>query len=100
MAMLGRGETLFLRYRTTNTAVEWQPDRRIAWQPFGLGGPVGGQFRRYELTPTDGGTLVARNVGRVSGQAEADDHRRSMPQQTEFGSSKLSLGRCSGRLPT
>jgi len=47
-----------LPYRTTNTVIEFEPDRRIAWQTTMLGGLVGGRIWRYELTPTDGGTLV------------------------------------------
>lgn len=58
MAMKGRKETLFIPYRTTNTVVEYEPDRRIAWQTFGLGGLVGGRIWRYELLPAEGGTLV------------------------------------------
>jgi uncharacterized protein YndB with AHSA1/START domain len=58
MAMRGRKETLFLPYRTTNTVIEYQPDRRIAWKTTALGGLVGGRIWRYELSPTDGGTLV------------------------------------------
>lgn len=58
MAMKGRKETLFIPYRTTNTVIEYEPDRRIAWQTFGLGGLVGGRIWRYELLPADGGTLV------------------------------------------
>ena len=30
--MRGRKETLFIPYRTTNTVIEYEPDRRIAWQ--------------------------------------------------------------------
>ncbi|OBF84477.1 dimethyladenosine transferase [Mycobacterium sp. 852002-51163_SCH5372311] len=58
MAMRGRKETLFIPYRTTNTVIEYEPDRRIAWQTTSLGGLVGGRIWRYELTPADGGTLV------------------------------------------
>ena len=32
MAMRGRKETLFIPYRTTNTVIEYEKDRRIAWQ--------------------------------------------------------------------
>ena len=46
-------------YRTKNTVVELEPDRRIAWKTTGLGGLVGGRIWRYELEPAaDGGTLV------------------------------------------
>jgi uncharacterized protein YndB with AHSA1/START domain len=47
-----------LPYRTTNTVIEFEPDRLIAWQTTTLGGLVGGRIWRYELNPTDGGTLV------------------------------------------
>ncbi|MCV7197602.1 SRPBCC family protein [Mycobacterium angelicum] len=58
MAMRGRKETLFIPYRTTNTVIEFEPDRRIAWQTVGMGGFVGGRIWRYELQAVDGGTLV------------------------------------------
>jgi len=41
-----------------NTVIEFEQDRRIAWQTTMLGGLVGGRIWRYELSPTDGGTLV------------------------------------------
>jgi hypothetical protein len=48
-----------LPYRTTNTVIEFEPDRRIAWQttmgPLGL---IGGRIWGYELSPAHGGTLV------------------------------------------
>ena len=40
-------------YRMTNTIVEWEQDRRIAWQQ-----GWGKHIWRYELTPTAAGTLV------------------------------------------
>ncbi len=49
-------------YTMVNTIVEFEPDRRIAWQPrpgnklLALG--IGGRIWRYELEPQDGGTLV------------------------------------------
>ncbi|SEH90656.1 Uncharacterized conserved protein YndB, AHSA1/START domain [Mycolicibacterium rutilum] len=59
MSMRGRPESLFLPYRTTNTVVEFEPDRRIAWKttigPLGL---IGGRIWRYELEPAPDGTLV------------------------------------------
>ena len=44
-----------------STVIEFEPNRRIAWQTRGpgkIGGHVGGRIWRYELEPTDGGTLV------------------------------------------
>lgn len=54
----GMSMHLGVGYKTSNTVIEFEQDRRIAWQTTGLGGIVGGRIWRYELTPTDGGTLV------------------------------------------
>ena len=65
MSMRGRPESLFLPYRTTNTVIEYEADRRIAWKttmgpspcpsggryPHGL---IGGRIWRYELDPVAG----------------------------------------------
>ncbi len=83
MAMRGRPESLFLPYRTTNTVIEFEPDRRIAWKTTMAGGLVGGRIWRYELVPVDDGTLV-RETWDVS-----QDRQRpilkigSMPKQSE-----------------
>src|SRR6201998_991593 len=57
MAMRGRKETLFIPYRTPNTVIEYEEDRRIAWKPTSLGGLLGGRIWRYELSPAASGTL-------------------------------------------
>ena len=48
-------------YSMTNTVIEFEPDRRIAWQTV-LAGPlgrfIGGRIWRYELEHVDGGTKV------------------------------------------
>jgi uncharacterized protein YndB with AHSA1/START domain len=48
-------------YSMVSTVVEYEPDRRIAWQTRGPG-PIGkyvaGRIWRYELEPVEGGTLV------------------------------------------
>lgn len=85
MAMKGRKETLFIPYRTTNTVIEYEPDRRIAWQTFGLGGLIGGRIWRYELLPAEGGTLV-----RETWDVSRDKQKRmitsgSMPKLTADG---------------
>lgn len=44
-----------------NTVIEFEQDRRIAWQTRGpgpIGKVVGGRIWRYDLEPTEGGTLV------------------------------------------
>lgn len=58
MRMRGRPETLFVPYTMNNEVIEFEPDRRITWQPTTLGGLVGGRIWRYELIPTEDGTLV------------------------------------------
>jgi uncharacterized protein YndB with AHSA1/START domain len=48
-------------YSMQNTVIEFEANRRVAWQTTGpgrLGGRVGGRIWRYELEPVDGGTLV------------------------------------------
>ena len=50
-----------LTYTMVSTVIEFEPDRRIAWQtrPAGFVGRfVAGRIWRYELTPCEGGTLV------------------------------------------
>ena len=86
MSMRGRPESLFLPYRTTNTVVEFEPDRLVAWKTtMGPGGLIGGRIWRYELEPAEGGTLV-RETWDVS-----QDRQRpmlklgSMPTQAEDG---------------
>ena len=57
----GMGMKMGMRYVTQNRVVEFEPDRRIAWQtgPEGTWGRlVAGRVWRYELEPVDGGTLV------------------------------------------
>jgi uncharacterized protein YndB with AHSA1/START domain len=49
-------------YRMRNTVVEFEENRRIAWQPRPdnavAAKAIGGRIWRYELEPVDGGTLV------------------------------------------
>jgi uncharacterized protein YndB with AHSA1/START domain len=51
-------------YTVTNTVIEFEQDRRIAWQTV-LAGPLGrflgGRIWRYELEPLDGGTKVTES---------------------------------------
>ena len=57
----GMNMKLGMRYSTSNRVVEFDPDRRIAWQtgPTGtMGRYVAGRIWRYELEPVEGGTLV------------------------------------------
>ncbi len=49
-------------YQMTNTVVEFEEGRRIAWQPRPSNRlaslAIGGRIWRYELEPVEGGTLV------------------------------------------
>jgi uncharacterized protein YndB with AHSA1/START domain len=88
IAMRGRKETLFIPYRTTNTVIEYEPDRRIAWKTTFAGGRVGGRIWRYELepAPADPGATLVRETWDVS----QDKQKRmissgSMPQRTAEG---------------
>ena len=48
-------------YSTHNTVVEFEDNRRIAWQPRAtepFGSLFGGPIWRYELEPVEGGTRV------------------------------------------
>jgi len=48
-------------YSMVSKVVEYEPDRRIAWQTRGpgrIGQKAGGRVWRYELEPREGGTLV------------------------------------------
>ncbi len=57
----GMSMKLGVPYSMSNKVIEFEPDKRIAWQTT-LSGPlgrfIGGRIWRYELEGTDGGTLV------------------------------------------
>jgi uncharacterized protein YndB with AHSA1/START domain len=50
-----------ISYSMRNTVIEFEPNRRLAWQTRGggkLGKRMAGRIWRYELEPVEGGTLV------------------------------------------
>jgi len=57
----GMSMKLGLPYSMSNRVIEYEPDRRLAWQTT-LSGPlgrfIGGRIWRYELEAVDGGTKV------------------------------------------
>ena len=81
----GMSMRIGLPYRTTNTVVEFEQDRRIAWQTTMLGGLVGGRIWRYELSPTDGGTRVTETWDLSKDKQRAFLRVGSMPKQAEKG---------------
>ena len=57
----GMSMKMGLLYATKNTVVEYEPNRRIAWQTAAdgpLGRVIGGRIWRYELEPTGSSTRV------------------------------------------
>ncbi len=60
----GMSMKLGVPYSTKNTVIEFERDKRIAWQTV-LSGPlgrfIGGRIWRYDLAPTEGGTKVTES---------------------------------------
>ena len=57
----GMSMKMGLPYSMSNTVIEFEENKRIAWQTRGggrIGRMVGGRIWRYELEPAEGGTLV------------------------------------------
>ena len=57
----GMSMKMGLPYSMVSTVIEYEENRRVAWQTRGpgpVGGHVGGRIWRYELEPVDGGTIV------------------------------------------
>jgi uncharacterized protein YndB with AHSA1/START domain len=60
-ATFGMSMKLGVGYSMSTTVIEFDENRRIAWQTRGsgsLGSKFGGRIWRYELEPVDGGTRV------------------------------------------
>jgi hypothetical protein len=60
-SVFGMSMKMGVPYVMSNTVIEFEQDRRIAWKTVlsgFLGRFVGGRIWRYELEPVDGGTLV------------------------------------------
>jgi hypothetical protein len=78
-------------YSMSNTVIEFEQDRRIAWKTVlsgFLGRYIGGRIWRYEFEPVDGGTLV-RESWDVSQDKQATFLRRGkLPSTTAEGMSK------------
>ncbi len=69
----GMAMQMGIRYSMVNTVIEFEENRRIAWQarPKGfVGNLVGGRIWRYELDPVEGGTKVTESWD------ISDDHQR------------------------
>ena len=83
-----------LPYRTTNTVIEFEPDRLIAWQTTSLGGLVGGRIWRYELEPNRRRHAGARDLGHLRRQAAslAENKRNGQADRTGHAQNARSNG--------
>ncbi len=90
----GMSMKLGIPYSMVSEVVEFEPDRRIAWQtrgPGAIGRHVAGRVWRYELEPVDGGTLVRESwdirqesaLSRPLVRRSADHTRRNMAATLE-----------------
>ncbi len=90
-ATFGMSMKMGVGYSMVNTVIEFEDNRRIAWQarPPGFFGRIAaGRIWRYELEPVDGGTRV-----RESWDISQDHQRRmlklgGLPQKTEANMAK------------
>jgi uncharacterized protein YndB with AHSA1/START domain len=90
-ATFGMSMKMGIGYSMVNTVIEFDDNRRIAWQarPPGFMGRISaGRIWRYELEPVDGGTRV-----RESWDVSQDKQRRmlklgGMPKKTETNMAK------------
>jgi uncharacterized protein YndB with AHSA1/START domain len=90
-ATFGMSMKMGIGYSMVNTVIEFEDNRRIAWQarpPGFLGKVAAGRIWRYELEPVDGGTRV-----RESWDVSEDHQRRmlkmgSLPKKTETNMAK------------
>jgi uncharacterized protein YndB with AHSA1/START domain len=60
----GMSMKMGLPYSMVSTVIEFDDNRRIAWQttgPTAIGKHVGGRIWRYELEPVEGGTKVSES---------------------------------------
>jgi uncharacterized protein YndB with AHSA1/START domain len=92
-SQFGMSMKMGLPYSMVSTVIEFEPDRRIAWQTRGpgrVGGLAGGRVWRYELEAQEGGTLVreswdigdeaavTRPVVRLSAKKTAENMRATL----------------------
>jgi uncharacterized protein YndB with AHSA1/START domain len=84
-ATFGMSMKLGMSYSMVNTVIEYEDDRRIAWQakPKGFAGRfTGGRIWRYELEPVDGGTRVRETWDLSEDHQRAFLKRGGMPDRT------------------
>jgi uncharacterized protein YndB with AHSA1/START domain len=99
---LGLGDTfgmsmhMGIGYSMVNTVIEFEENRKIAWQTrlsgF-MGGFIGGRIWRYELEPVEGGTRVTESWD------ISEDHQRAFLKRGKLGeTTKSSMDKTLARL--
>ena len=86
-ATFGMDMQLGVKYSMTSEVIEFEENRRIAWQSKprgGIGGRLaGGRIWRYELEPADDGTLVRESWDLSQDKQRVFLKRGPMPNQTK-----------------
>ena len=93
-ATFGMSMKVGIRYSMVNTVIEFEDNRRIAWQarPKGLMGRfTGGRIWRYELEPGDGGTRVRESWDLSEDHQRALLKRGAVPERTRQNMEKTLL---------
>jgi uncharacterized protein YndB with AHSA1/START domain len=75
-------------YSMSNTVIEFEQDRRIAWKTVlsgFLGRYIGGRIWRYEFEPVDGGTLVRESWDISQDKQSSFLRRGKLPTVTADG---------------
>jgi hypothetical protein len=78
-------------YAMSNTVIEFEQDRRIAWKTVlsgFLGRYLGGRIWRYELEPVEGGTLVKESWDISQDKQSRFLRRGKLPSATADGMTK------------
>ncbi len=85
-SVFGMAMHMKVGYRTKNVVIEFEQDRRIAWQTSGLFGLIGGRIWRYELEPVGDGATRVRETWDVSQDKQRALLKRSkMPAAARNG---------------
>lgn len=72
-----------LPYTTKNVVIEFEQDRRIAWQTSGLLGLIGGRIWRYELVSQGSSTIVRESWDISRDKQRFALRRSSLPKATK-----------------
>lgn len=79
----GMSMKMGLPYSTKNEVVEFEQDRRIAWQTSGFLGLIGGRIWRYELVSQGDSTIVRESWDISRDKQRFALRRSSLPRATK-----------------